>query len=245
MAAPWLRRTRSKRSCLELMGRMPPNEMIADKTMESAASPVLLFEGRASRYSQLQTLIALVKPRTIVEIGTHRGNSAVAMCLEALKHRSKVHYAGFDVFGTKDEDFHRRAFNGKGAFSKQVVHERLESIRAQFSSFTFELIEGETSSTLHGRSVRADFVFIDADHRTEVIARDYAAVAKSTVIVFDDFYDPSSPQGCVLIPKFGCNQLVAGLKDVTILPLADGFPSTGPIRMAVIMHGSPFQHWSR
>jgi len=230
------------------MLRMPPKpqeEMKADKAMEGTASPVFLFEGRPSRYSQLQTLIALVKPETVVEVGTNRGDSAVAMCLEALKHRSKVHYAGFDVFGTKDEDFHRRACNGKGAFSKEIVRERLESIGAQFSSFTFELIEGETSSTLHGRSMRADFVFIDGDHRGEVINRDYAAVAKSGVIVFDDFYDASSTQGQELSRQFGCNELVARLKDVTILPLADTFPSTGPIRMAVMMRRRPFQRWSR
>lgn len=223
---------------------MPANEMIADKAMESAPSPVLLFEGRASRYSQLQTLIALVKPRTIVEIGTHRGDSAVAMCLEALKHRSNVHYEGYDVFDTRDEDFHRRAFNGKGAVSRQFVQERLESTRAQYPSFTFELIEGETVSTLHHRAVRADLVFIDGDHRIEAINRDYAAVAESGVIVFDDFYDVNSTQGQELSLQFGCNELVARLKDVTILPLADTFPSTGPIRMAVVIRRSPFQRWS-
>ena len=210
--------------------------------MECTTSPVSL-EGRASRYSQLQTLIALVKPRTIIEIGTHRGNSAIAMCLEALKHRPKVHYVGFDVFETKDKDFHRRAFNGKGVPARQFAHDRLESISSQFSSFTFDLIEGDTSSTLHHKSMRADFVFIDGDHRVEAIQGDYAAVAKSSVMVFDDFYDPSSPQGCELIAKFGCNQLVAGLKDVTILPLADNFPSTGPIRMAVKIRKSPLQRW--
>ena len=169
--------------------------------MESIASPVISPERKSSRYSQLAILIALVKPRTIVEVGTNRGDSAVAMCLEALKHRRQVHYIGFDVFDTRDEDFHRRVFNGKGAVSRQFVHDRLDSIRSQFSSFTFELIEGETSSTLHHRSMRADFVFIDGDHRVEIINCDYAAVAKSSVIVFDDFYDPSSRHGHELIPQ--------------------------------------------
>lgn len=211
----------------------------------STTNPVRLPGERASRYSQLQILIALAKPRTIIEIGTNRGDSAAAMCLEALKHRSNVHYVGFDVFQTKGDDFHRLALNAKGAYSKQSVHDRLQSICSQFSSFTFELIEGETSSTLHGRSMRADFVFIDGDHRVEIITRDYAAVAKSKVIVFDDFYDLSSAQGQELIGEFGCNGLVAGLKDVTILPLADTFPGTGPIRMAVKIRRSPFHGWFR
>lgn len=199
------------------------------------ASPVFLIEGRPSRYSQLQTLIALVKPETIVEVGTNRGDSAVAMCSEALKHRAKVHYTGYDVFSTRDEDFHRLVFNGKGAVPRQFVHDRLEAVRSQFPSFTFELIEGETASTLHRRPVCADFAFIDGDHRLEIINRDYAAVAKSAVVVFDDFYDTSSTQGQELSRQFGCNELVARLKDVTILPLADTFAATGPIRMAAVM----------
>jgi hypothetical protein len=208
-----------------------------------STSPISLLEGRPSRYSQLQTLIALVKPETIVEIGTNRGDTAVAMCAEALKHRAKVHYTGYDVFSTKDEDFHRLVFNGKGAVPRQFVHDRLECVRSQFPSFTFELIEGETASTLHDQPVCADFVFIDGDHRLEIINRDYAAVAKSRVVVFDDFYDASSRQGRELCGRFGCNQLVANLTDVTILPLADSFPDTGSIRMAVKIRRSQFHGW--
>jgi predicted O-methyltransferase YrrM len=209
---------------------------VREETRGPTASPAaVLIEGRPSRYSQLQTLIALVKPETIVEIGTNRGDSAVAMCSEALKHRAKVHYTGYDVFSTKDEDFHRLVFNGKGAVPRQFVHDRLESVRSQFPFFTFELIEGETALTLHHQPVSADFVFIDGDHRLEIINRDYAAVAKSRVIVFDDFYDANSTQGQELSRQFGCNELVARLRNVTILPLADTFPSTGPIRMAVVV----------
>ena len=209
------------------------------------ASPAVLIEGRPSRYSQLQTLIALVKPRTIVEVGTNRGDSAVAMCSEALKHRANVHYTGYDVFSTKDADFHRLVFNGKGAVPRQFVHDRLESVRSQFPSFTFELIEGETASTLHHRVVCADFVFLDGDHRLEIINRDYAAVAESGVVVFDDFYDARTEQGQELSRVFGCNELVARLENVTILPLADTFPSTGPIRMAVVMRAalSQLKRW--
>jgi predicted O-methyltransferase YrrM len=208
--------------------------------MESSASPAVPTERKSSRYSQLAVLIALVKPRTIVEVGTNRGDSAVAMCLEALKHRRQVHYMGFDVFDTRDEEFHRRVFNAKRVMSRQAVHDRLESIRTRFPAFTFELIEGETSSTLHQRSIRADFVFIDGDHRTEMIGRDYAALAKSDVIVFDDFYDASSSPGDELTRNFGCNQLIATFVDVSILPIADSFPATGPIRMAVKIRKRPF-----
>lgn len=204
-----------------------------------------LVEGRASRYSQLQTLVALLKPRTIIEVGTNRGDSALRLSREALKHRSKVHFIGFDVFDTKDEDFHRRVFNGKGSYNRQFVHDRLQSITLEHPSFTFELIEGDTSETLHHRRMRADFVFIDGDHRHEAIARDYAAVAASDVIVFDDFYDPNSARGRELIETLGCNRLVSGLSDVTILPIADDFPASGPIRLAVKTRRNPLSRWLR
>jgi len=213
--------------------------------MVSAASSALDPVQRASRYSQLAILVALRKPRTIIEVGTNRGDSALAMCLEALRHRSHVHYTGFDVFDTRDEDFHRRVFNGKRAFSKQFVHDRLQAIRSSFPSFTFELIEGETSSTLHPRPLRADFAFIDGDHRIEVIRRDYAALARSAVIVFDDLYDASSAPGAELTRYYGCNQLVDTLGGVTVLPLVDNFPNTGPIRMAVKLRKSAFDGWFR
>jgi predicted O-methyltransferase YrrM len=212
--------------------------------MASTDNTLCLVEGRPSRYSQLQTLIALLKPRKIVEIGTNRGDSAVAMCSEALKHRPQVHYIGYDVFETRDEEFHRRAFNGKGAFSRQFVYDRLAAL-GQSPSFTFELIEGETSATLHGRSVQADLAFIDGDHRVETINRDYLAVAKSTVVVFDDFYDANSAPGSELSASCGCNQVVAALSDVTVLPLADTFLNTGSIRMALKTRASIFHRWYR
>lgn len=204
-----------------------------------------LVQGRPSRYSQLQTLVALVKPRTIIEVGTNRGETALRLNLEALKHQPKVHFIGFDVFDTKDEDFHRRVFNGKGSHSRQLVHDRLQSISRQHPSFTFELIEGDTAETLHHRRMRADFVFIDGDHRREAIAQDYAALAESDVIVFDDFYDPNSARGQELIETFGCNHLVAGLSDVTILPIADDFPASGAIRLAVKTRRNPLSGWLR
>lgn len=209
-------------------------------TNSGATAPsVSIVEGRPSRYAQLQVLIALFKPRTIVEIGTNRGDSAVAMCHEALKHRPEVHYRGYDVFDTKDHAFHQAAFNGKGAFSRAEVHDRLASLQRHAASFSFELVEGDTNSTLHREAIRADFVFIDGDHRSDAIAKDYAAVADSEVVVFDDFYDPHSDVGSQLIGKIGCNRVVGELERVTILPLADEFPATGPIRMAVTTRNGP------
>jgi hypothetical protein len=50
------------------------------------------------RYRQLSDIIAVIRPKTIIEVGTHAGGRAEAMCLEALKYRNSVHYTGYDLF---------------------------------------------------------------------------------------------------------------------------------------------------
>ena len=50
------------------------------------------------RYQQVSRIIGLVKPATIVEIGTWNGDHACIMAAAALKHRATVHYTGYDLF---------------------------------------------------------------------------------------------------------------------------------------------------
>ena len=192
------------------------------------------------RYDQLLSLVALYKPRSIVEIGTNQGDPGILLCKAALRHNPAVSYAGYDVFDTKDEGFHRQVFNGKGAFAKDIVAGRFDEIRSQYPGFQYQLHQGTTAETLHPHDVRADFVFIDGDHRVETIALDYNAVKYSKVVVFDDYY--SDAPGCEKIDTniFGCNSIVDQSKSATILPNADRFPATGDIRMAALVRRHVF-----
>lgn len=192
------------------------------------------------RYDQLLSLAAVYKPRSIVEIGTNHGDRGIALCREALRHHSTVSYTGYDVFDTKDAEFHRDVFNGKGAFAKDVVAHRFDEIKSQYPGFQYQLHQGTTDETLHPHDVRADFVFIDGDHRVDTIARDYNAVKHSKVVVFDDYY--SEAPGCEKIDTnvFGCNLIVNQSKAATILPNADRFPATGDIRMAALIRRHVF-----
>jgi hypothetical protein len=194
----------------------------------------MLYKNRAHRYVQLEILASIFKPRLIVEVGTNRGDSAVLMCEEALKHRPDVRYVGYDVFESMDEAFHRAALNGKGFFPRDEVAARLDEIARTHPGFSYELVQGETSKTLHGRSVRADLAFIDGDHRRDAIRGDYLALKRSAVVVFDDYYDASEEPGRSLVKEFGCNAVVDAIGGRTLLPVADSFPQTGPIRMAMV-----------
>jgi hypothetical protein len=184
------------------------------------------------RYDQLLTLIALFKPRSIAEVGTNAGERGLAMCREALKHRSQVRYIGFDVFDSEPEAFHQQAFNGKGFFPRHAVAARFAALTHELPGLAFHLHQGRTTQTLHSNPLRVDFAFIDGDHRIEAIAADYVALQGSRIIVFDDYYTPE--QTTVDLKRIGCNGVVAGLPNHVVLPLEDRFDHVGPIRMAVV-----------
>lgn len=177
----------------------------------------------AKRYEQMLRLVEQVKPRAIVEIGVHRGVRAEMLCREALRHSSGVTYAGYDVFDSADEQFHADALNGKGMPNEQQAAQRLNEIGPALS---WKFVKGDTRQTLHGQTCNADLVFIDGDHRLDVIRGDYAAVKDASCVVFDDFYVAMIGGHCpVDLKLYGCNGLIEelvkeGLR-VEILAVAD------------------------
>lgn len=175
------------------------------------------------RYDQLIDIVREVRPETIVEIGVHKGLRAALMCREALKYRERITYVGFDVFATESEEFHEAALNGKGMPSKDLAAHRLNAIGP---ALTWQFVEGDTRKTLHGETRHADLVFIDGDHRLEVIRGDYAAFKDAKCIVADDFYAKLVGDHCpVNLDVHGCNRLIEELeamgRSVEKLPIAD------------------------
>lgn len=198
----------------------------------------------AKRYQQLEGLIAEAKPTTIVEVGVHRGLRARQMIESALLcGAGHVRYIGYDVFDTEGEAFHEAAFNTKGI---PLEEEALRNIgRWDPRLVQWELIVGDTRKTLHGRHVAADFVFIDGDHRCEVIAKDYSAFrggvfrVGARMIVLDDYYRPDRKGRIPDLEKVGCNRLVDGLpaRSVEILPSEDRVKEGGVVHLAVVRLG--------
>lgn len=160
-----------------------------------------------------------VRPRTIVEIGVHKGLRAALMCREALKYQERIAYFGFDVFDQADEQFHRDALNGKGMPSEERAAQRLNEIGP---ALTWQFIKGDTRETLHReRHIHADLVFIDGDHRLDVIRGDYEPFKDAQCVVLDDFYTRA---GGLNLEVYGCNGLVHEIardKKVEFLPVVD------------------------
>lgn len=176
------------------------------------------------RYRQLVQLVSEIKPASIVEVGVHRAIRADAMCREALVHRPDVTYFGFDVFEHETAQFHADALNGKGIPPEAIARGKLSAIAASFLRFNYRLFVGDTRVTLHGDPIKADFAFIDGDHRVSVIRGDYEALSESGCIVFDDYYTPGPRGQLPDLSKFGANAIVdelAATHRVDILPVKD------------------------
>jgi uncharacterized Rossmann fold enzyme len=180
------------------------------------------------RYEQLTKLVAFCRPRKIIEIGAHKADRALLMCREALKHNEKVHYIGYDLFDEATPETDAREMNGKGSGSLVTCQQRLDALRTEFEGFTYELVAGDTRTTLHGTDLWADFVFIDGGHSVETIRGDYEAVKGSRVIAFDDYYS-----GPIDTNQFGCNAVLAGI-DHEILPIEDRIKGGAGVQIAVI-----------
>jgi hypothetical protein len=169
------------------------------------------------RYSQVIDLIHKHKPQSIIEIGTHHGQRAWNMCIAALRYNEVVNYLGFDLFDGATDETNAREMNGKGCGSLRKAQEAMRQITAVHPEFISAIIKGDTRETLHGKSLVADFVFIDGGHSVETIRGDYEAVKGSKVIVFDDYYLSGADT-----TKFGCNEVVKDLPH-EILPKVDRF----------------------
>ena len=159
------------------------------------------------RYQYLLLGVVLTKPKSIIEIGLAQGERAYQMIQLASKYEANVRYTGYDVFDTKNSSWHRMVGNGKQVASKDAIKGRLNKLTSNIS-----LVEGMTSDTLWLNPQKADYVWLDGDHRVEAIKNDFDAVKKSKIIVFDDFYVNGEHDGFA-IDKFGCNKIVETLDE--------------------------------
>lgn len=188
----------------------------------------------AKRYEQLLALIDQVKPAKIVEVGVHTALRGAAMCKKALEHRPAVEYVGYDVFDMVGIGFQEQALNGKGAPDQAKARNRLRAI----GGLTYSFVVGDTRETLGGKTVEADFAFIDGDHRVEAVRIDYAALADCRCVAFDDYYRPGPDGTTPDLTVYGANavvdELAAAGRRVEILPDADVCKHGGFSHIAVV-----------
>ena len=155
-----------------------------------------------SRYQYLLLGLCIVAPKSIIEVGLAKGIRAFQMVQLAKKYNPDLKYTGYDVFDTKDPNWHRLVGNGKKVESKSIIEKKLKIL-----TNNIRLVQGMTSDTLWPYPNKADYVWLDGDHRLKSIKKDFEALKESKVIVFDDYYSTGEHDG-FHIEKYGCNKIV-------------------------------------
>lgn len=181
------------------------------------------------RYQQVSRIIDLVKPTSLIEIGTWNGDHALIMAAAALRHNPRVHYCGYDLFETATAETDGAEFNVRSHHSLEKVRAKLAAFQAAHSGFTFDLIRGDTRTTLTDRV--ADFAYIDGGHSIATIASDYARLKGCPTIVFDDYYDRDDTGRQPDLGTVGCNKVLQTIPHV-VLPAFDTLSSGGRVFMA-------------
>lgn len=146
--------------------------------------------------------MCVVAPKSIIEVGLARGIRAFQMIQLAKKYNPDVKYTGYDVFDTKDSKWHKLVGNGKKVEAKLIIEKKLKTLTNNLN-----LIQGMMSDTLWPHPNKADYVWLDGDHRLISIKKDYESLKESKVIVFDDYYR-TGEHDSFHIKKYGCNKIV-------------------------------------
>jgi len=166
------------------------------------------------RYKQLFDAISEHKPKSVCEIGTWNGHSAVQIIQRMAEYMpiEEVKYTGFDLFETATPSDIIREFS-KTPPPVDIVRRRIDATEADI-----RLWAGDTKKTLE-HVPEADLYFIDGGHSEKTIANDWKFVSEimknHAVVIFDDYYHEGKPEG------MGCNSLVDNLSpmwEVTKLP---------------------------
>jgi len=191
------------------------------------------------RYTQLFQIVRKNKCRSILEIGTHDGNTAKRLIHSAAlaSPQHTILYYGVDLFEDYAPDTTDTEFNGK------KKPESLNSVEASLKNYINDhnlnaavyLTKGNSRDVLKKGFLpsKVDFCFVDGGHSKETIQHDIDfAIANSKIVVADDYYTSRDDVGCnsyvsksrepwFLLPfmdSYGGNSIAMAVSPITAYP---------------------------
>jgi len=158
-----------------------------------------------NRYQNLFKEIMSIKPKTILEVGTHTGKQAERMVNSAIGFNREITYLGFDLFDDMTPDVKQKEIHHKADVGINGATQVLDALKRKHKGFNYKLYKGNTLETLplfvDEYKGKVDFVFIDGGHSLDTIANDWRNIKKvmheKTVVLFDDYYVGDSTKGCM------------------------------------------------
>lgn len=178
-------------------------------------------------YDALDGLSGPGRTLNYLEIGTHSGFRAAALCRYWIDRTGgHVNYVGFDLFEEADPVRHAHEYLKSTAAPPLAEVSR----RLHLPGVVAALVRGDTRVTFPAAvppGFVPDLVFVDGGHSLETVARDWegvrAVAGPGTVVVLDDYFENR--------PDLGCKRLVDGLADpewlVTPSARVDVVPTSG------------------
>jgi len=194
----------------------------------------------AQRYKQLADIIRQYQPAKVVETGTWIGQRAIEMALASFENRDDFHYIGYDLFEDGSEELNKKELNAKKIVVFEDIKKHLNSFKDKMKkekkkTFTFELIKGDTNTTLKD-NLKADLAYIDGGHSTATVQNDYNKLKHIPVLVFDDFFTADKEGNCVAEEFREVNRIIEATENRKyILPSGDWVREGGHTHLAVML----------
>ena len=194
----------------------------------------------AQRYKQLADIIRQYQPAKVVETGTWIGQRAIEMALASFENRDDFHYIGYDLFEDGSEELNKKELNAKKIVVFEDIKKHLNSFKDKMKkekkkTFTFELIKGDTNTTLKD-NLKADLAYIDGGHSTATVQNDYNKLKHIPVLVFDDFFTADKDGNCVEEEFREVNRIIEATENRKyILPSGDWVREGGHTHLAVML----------
>jgi hypothetical protein len=183
------------------------------------------LNARGKHYKGLFDAIRIAKPKTILEIGTSSGETAIGLIWVAGQAwgEGNIKYFGIDLFE-----------NGKPAqweleFSGNYVPPKMAAVQARLETETQAAITlvAMDSRELPSKAPESwppiDLIYVDGGHSLETVKHDWgfaqACMHEGTVIIFDDYF----PEMSFIGAKLTVDGIDRSKFDVDIRPETDDY----------------------
>lgn len=180
---------------------------------------------RGQHYAGLFKAVREHKPKTILEIGTSAGDTAIGMIRTAglLTPENEITYWGIDLFEHGSDEVWDEEFTGGYRPPKLgIVYDKIK----QATKAKIKLIAVNSNHLMPKDLAEIgipNLIYIDGGHSLATIRHDWMLAEKiagpSTVIIFDDYF--------VEMPFIGCKQIVDSISQtsfhVEIMPETDDY----------------------